>query len=425
MKFAIISDTHFGDPMCTLVDHKTLSKGKKYDKFVKAAGVNNDYLILLGDIFDFSIASYSEAYRVAKAFFLQINKDDIAKNIIYVPGNHDFAMWNTVEQQIKTVYQVGKGRPAKEFSFSVPGFIDVRANSSNEGFQLPGVTGVIDPDAEPTGVKLFLNSITKNEDGSGRETNFYFAYPNIYFVSGKESILITHGHYLDAFWSLAGEWELKIAREDLKLGDEVDLREMVALNFPLCQLSCSGIGQARPLTELVRKVQREVKDRKFGRVERYLNNLDNEVDKLTPYKRWDPREWGSDAVSNFLKKQILEAIKKSKDTRYSEEFIHKKEVLNRFRNFFESSWVEICQLNEEYDLSIPLPNKVIFGHTHQLVRWGAKDAPWAKVIGGNPVRLYNTGGWLWRLTQEGKREFCGAEVFTFENASGFASHTIT
>ena len=88
MRIAIVSDTHFGDPMSTLVVFGKNGKpviGPKYKAFKQAAGNDNDYLVLLGDILDFSIASYEEVYESAKVFFLQIQTDQIAKEIIYVP----------------------------------------------------------------------------------------------------------------------------------------------------------------------------------------------------------------------------------------------------------------------------------------------------------------------------------------------------
>jgi predicted phosphodiesterase len=49
-----------------------------------------DYLVLLGDIVDFSVASYREAYRQARCFFRRLQDDGLAEEIVYVPGNHDF-----------------------------------------------------------------------------------------------------------------------------------------------------------------------------------------------------------------------------------------------------------------------------------------------------------------------------------------------
>lgn len=81
MRMAIVSDTHFGDQMCTLVDHDKPFEGDgsprpgvKYGAFVEKAGTDNDYLILLGDIFDFSIVGYARAYEMAKAFFYSSNE---------------------------------------------------------------------------------------------------------------------------------------------------------------------------------------------------------------------------------------------------------------------------------------------------------------------------------------------------------------
>ena len=74
MRFAIISDTHFGDDTCALVSKKDnkIVKGLKYDEFKNAAGQGNDYLILAGDILDFSITNYETAYRYAQFFFFDV-----------------------------------------------------------------------------------------------------------------------------------------------------------------------------------------------------------------------------------------------------------------------------------------------------------------------------------------------------------------
>ena len=425
MKLAFISDTHFGDPMCTLVNHRTLKEGAKFDSFAEAAGKNNDFLVLLGDIFDFSITSYEEAYRRAKIFFQLVKQYRIAKNIIYVPGNHDFDMWHTVQHQIKIIYQVRKGRPALSFRWSLPGFIDDREGSPTRGFQLPGVIGPVNPDRKPSTERMFLNGITKNPDGGGSETNFYVAYPNLYMVTDKESVLVTHGHYLEAFWIISGEWIRRIAQDDLPNVDR--LEDLVALNVPLCQLSCSGIGQAGKLTTLVQKVQREVKDGEFKRVKKYVDRLDDAIDKLTKVELFNPkswfREWIIDIVSNEAKKEFIDSLEKREDTRYSKAFVTRKEVQQRFKHYYQASWKEIRQLNREFSFGIKQPRKVIFGHTHRPIEWRASNAP-TTTVDGKSVRLYNTGGWLWKKSKNGQKEFCGAEVFVYDSDSGFSSQRI-
>ena len=81
MKFSIISDTHFGDDTCALVikdmNANQIKPGAKFEEFKAIVGKDNDYLILAGDIFDFSIASYEKAYEYGKAFFMLINQNFI------------------------------------------------------------------------------------------------------------------------------------------------------------------------------------------------------------------------------------------------------------------------------------------------------------------------------------------------------------
>ncbi|MDH3890285.1 MAG: metallophosphoesterase [candidate division Zixibacteria bacterium] len=428
MKLAFISDTHFGDTNCALIDHANITRGNKFDLFAQAAGTGNDFLVVMGDIFDFSVSSYEDAYRRAKVFFELVKKENIAKSILYVPGNHDFDMWHTVQQEFRIIHQVRRGKPAEWFRWSLPGFIDDRKERGNKrGVYLPGpIDGPINPDAPPDANKLFLNGITLNPAGGGEATNFYVAYPNLYMITDKESLLITHGHYLEAFWSLSGEWLRKIAQKDLP--QKVIIEDLVAFNVPLCQASCSSIGQAGKLTPLVQKIEHEVKYGNLKRVKRYLNRIVTALDEMTKLKWYNPetwvREWLTDLVANKVEKEVIKGLEEAEDTRYSEEFITKKEVLMRFKRYFQASLREIQQLKDEYGLEMSQPQRVIFGHTHRPIKWLDPKAP-NTTVNKMSVRLYNTGGWLYRKNPKTKKtEFCGAEVFTYNSDDGFASTRI-
>ncbi|MBN1901762.1 metallophosphoesterase [Candidatus Sumerlaeota bacterium] len=423
MRITIISDTHFGDPMGTLVTQDGDMKatiGPQYPAFKAAAGKNNNYLILVGDIFDFSISSYKEAYETAKVFFLQIQEDQIAEEIIFIPGNHDVDLWHTVEYETNIINQIKKHKPQRPFRRSVPGFIDDRKDSKFQGFTLSGVTAKKDPEKTKY-AGLFLDHITEPE---GKSTPFNFAYPNVYMVTDNESVMITHGHYLETYWALVGEWSLKIIQEDLRIGESMDLSEMTGINFPLSQLACSGVGQAGPLTNVIRQVQRDIKDGKLERISKYLSRLENELDNIARFPWYKPYlEWMTDAAFKALQSMILNMIKEAQDTRYNEEFIYKKDVQERFRNFYNATICEIHNLNMKYKYSIPVPWYVIFGHTHQPTSWGDENAPKTKPILAadmKPVTLYNTGGWL----KDKNDKFCGAEIFIYESGKGFSSVSI-
>ena len=141
MKLAITSDTHLGDPLCSLVEWNgnDYVEGPKYQEFREAAGTNNDYLILLGDILDFSVTSYENAYRAGKVFFTLVQKDKIADQIIYVPGNHDYDIWNIVENEVNIIHQIKNGKIPRKFRTAVPGILDDRTNTDTPGLTLPGV----------------------------------------------------------------------------------------------------------------------------------------------------------------------------------------------------------------------------------------------------------------------------------------------
>jgi 3',5'-cyclic AMP phosphodiesterase CpdA len=93
MRIAVLSDTHFGDDFCTLVrpgpDGGPAEPGPGYAVLRRAVGPV-DYLVLLGDILDLSVASDEDAYGAAKAFFTALQRDGLARELVYVPGNHDF-----------------------------------------------------------------------------------------------------------------------------------------------------------------------------------------------------------------------------------------------------------------------------------------------------------------------------------------------
>lgn len=94
MKIAIISDTHLGDPKSTMASKDGV--GIRYPKFrsiiKENLGSEIDYLVLLGDVMDFAVSSYQEAYEAGKRFFIQLKNDRIAKQIIYVPGMYPAIM---------------------------------------------------------------------------------------------------------------------------------------------------------------------------------------------------------------------------------------------------------------------------------------------------------------------------------------------
>jgi 3',5'-cyclic AMP phosphodiesterase CpdA len=432
MRLAVISDVHFGDDLCTLVATGPAGEpclGPAYPALQRAVG-RVDYLILLGDILDFSVASYQDAYRAARAFFLQAQEDGLAREYVYVPGNHDFDIWHTVEHQVNVINQLKQGQLPRAFKRSVPGVLDDRPDSP-----LPG--RLLLPDVRPRPEwhenralygSLFLDHITRRWSGegrrpAGRKLTVDFAYPNLYLVTREgESVLLTHGHYFEAFWAAAAEWALLLAREDLPLegGSEPSLRDLVGLNLPLNHLASAGIGQAHPLTRVARTIQREVTAGNLGAVGRYLDRL--EAVLHGPNGRRTAGRFVRGLALRWLKERVLGTLRATEQTRYSREFLRRPEVRDRFRGYYRASLRELDRLRREYELDLPAPTSVVFGHTHQPIPWGSDEL--VDTVDGRSVRFCNTGGFILKDEPDGTTRFLGAEVVLYETGRGVWSQPI-
>jgi hypothetical protein len=424
MKLAVISDTHLGDPMCTLFymkqvspGYKNVHQGDRYQKFAEAAGTGNDYLILVGDIIDFAIESYEDAYAVAGAFFQKVKDDGIANEIIYIPGNHDFDIWHTVEHQVRVIKPISGHVPVGKFLWSVAGHLDDRPARADTRL----ATYLFDRNAIdkiPAYADLYLNKITVPD------TSFQFCYPNLYLVTDEgKSIIITHGHYLEAVWPMIGEWAVKVfGKQDLNVERPLNLVDMASVNFPMCQLMSSGVGQAGALTDLIQSIQQETKNHNLGNIKRYLNNF---IKAIADYKYLSLLKKAA-LIPVLLagKYLLLNSLSKFNDARYDREILDKPEVQDRFWNYYGAGRKEIDMLNSNYKLDIPLPLLMIFGHTHCPLPW--KNIP-ARVLPGRlesdkkDIVLFNTGGWLNRHDKEKQIEFCGARVYKYETGKGITS----
>jgi metallophosphoesterase superfamily enzyme len=112
VKIAVISDLHLGDPNSIMANQR--APGPGYEKF--KSNVTDrfkgpmDYLVLLGDVMDFAVSRYQEAYQAGKVFFNQLVKDNIAGEIIYIPGNHDFDLWHVVEYEVNIINKIARNK---------------------------------------------------------------------------------------------------------------------------------------------------------------------------------------------------------------------------------------------------------------------------------------------------------------------------
>jgi UDP-2,3-diacylglucosamine pyrophosphatase LpxH len=424
MRVAVLSDTHFGDPLCTLVSSGPRENepaiGPAYEPLARAVG-KVDYLVLLGDILDFSVASYADAYRQARCFFRRLAQDRLAREIIYVPGNHDFDVWHTVEHQVNVINRLRQGQLPRAFKRSVPGVIDDRRASQK--FILPDVVPHRDrEEPEAHYGNLFFDDITREASNgrlTGRRLTFNFAYPNLHLVTDAgESLLLTHGHYFEAFWLAAAEWTARLALDDLELeGETISLREMVGINLPLHQLACTGVGQARPLSEIARTIQREVFQGKTDTLEKYFERLERWV-RSDRGRRWPQRAFAALALrwasADCFRSRDARAPRTAGSFSRAERAREVPSVLPVLAggDRAPSGGARVGDPAADPRRLRPYPSAHSLG-SGRARRRGRRD----------PVRFCNTGGWLLREDRS-SLDFVGAEVLLYETGSGVRSVSI-
>ncbi len=184
-KRVIFSDLHFGDPTCSL-SRQAVALGLR--SFLSGLGPVED-LILAGDILDANISTLTRAIegrkdsgswprQVGLRYWLSDlfdnGKFDVQR-IIYLPGNHDYIIWNILSTNKAFVDPISLGQTPTNLPMT-------------EGtFPQPFVRGVA-----PERVR----------------DRFSVSYPDYEYQLNGRSVLVTHGHYLDEsqslFRSLAG-----------------------------------------------------------------------------------------------------------------------------------------------------------------------------------------------------------------------------
>jgi UDP-2,3-diacylglucosamine pyrophosphatase LpxH len=173
-KRIIFSDLHFGDPSCSL-SCQPVALGLR--SFLWSLGTVED-LILAGDILDANISSLTRAIEGKKspgtwpkqigfrhwlAHLFEDNKFD-AKRIVYIPGNHDYIIWNILSTNEVFVDPISQGKVPTNLPLS-------------EGkFPQPFIRGVAPEEVRD---------------------RFSVVYPDYEFELAGRFVLVTHGHYLD------------------------------------------------------------------------------------------------------------------------------------------------------------------------------------------------------------------------------------
>ena len=115
---------------------------------------------------------------------------------------------------------------------------------------------------------------------------------------------------------------------------------------------------------------------------------------------------------------ILDQIASATKVRYNKEYFELPEVQERFLDYYSACLAEVEDLGKLYNIHIPEPDKIIFGHIHEPI---FQEHPIKMVSGlGKSIELYNTGGWL-RKPNKLEKSYNGSVVFSLESKIGIVS----
>jgi hypothetical protein len=128
----------------------------------------------------------------------------------------------------------------------------------------------------------------------------------------------------------------------------------------------------------------------------------------------------------WTKALAFEKLAELKPARRRNDFARSE--LRLIESYYRACLKELEMVNRQGPVTVPSPNRIIFGHTHEPVGWEDEKSCFELEpgLGDGTVRhvsMHNTGGWLYE--DKARVRFCGAEVFLYETGSGFSSVRIS
>ena len=183
-KTIVLSDLHFGDPSSSL-RHPRVHAGLL--DFLQHQG-RIDKIVLAGDILDANINSLTRAIEGFdgnlgfRAWLRSVAALDACATteFVYVPGNHDYIIWNLLSTQTAFMDALERGETLGKGPLMA------------QYYPAPFLRGVAPP---------------------SHRARFHVDYPDhVIDVNGKKTV-ITHGHYLDRSQTLFAELDRLIREE--------------------------------------------------------------------------------------------------------------------------------------------------------------------------------------------------------------------
>lgn len=393
IRYLVLSDLHFGEVNSVLTD---LSEDQESDdpmirppfldlnpaglrliEVVRRIAESTDgsvkpTLVLNGDIFELALAPRARAFDVFDQFIERLMPDEdhpFDNTIIYLPGNHDHDLWDTVRDEIDA-HNI-ESRPADG---RMPGSVPITAMLGHLDDEHP----LKDLGHIPEVESGLLTRLIRHRNPHLGNVRVRVAYPNLGLIAGERMAIIHHGHFLEPTYVLMTELANRVFDAEPQTVTTWDLE---IDNGPWLNFLWSSLGREGPVGDSIRRSY-DMLNTDVGRVllaERMASAMvGSDKDRRARARRW------------ALRTLVLRAMARIKDSQLRHDSPLKPSVDEGLGTYLEGPvaahlWYELTQR----DLPTPKEVTFVFGHTHQPF---TARRPISTLE--TELRLLNTGGWV-------------------------------
>ena len=390
LRYVIVSDLHLGAANNVLTrltadNHSTVPHNPSdlLRKFVTClhhvlsqdGGSAPVSLILNGDILELALAGTNQAAMAFEGFIQLLfdpsaGGDKLAREIFYLPGNHDHHLWNT----------------GKETQYVEKYLRDLSADAtiSPEYY----VTNMFYNEKLKTVPAYLLDALIRRLPGLA-ELSFITVYPSLAVLNPDKSraIVFHHGHYIESIYSLMSR--LRDIFFPGRAGPDkiwdLEAENGAWIDFFWSTLGRSG-GVGTGIGLIYAKMQSETQ------FDKLLENLAGAITPQLPSwlrlfplpKRWLITKVLEHTVGQLATREVHET-----ETALS------PDAAAGLKHYLEKYL--LAEIKRGNDDAVPADVTFIFGHTHKPFQDTQRFEGYKE-----PVKVLNSGGWVVDTTQASK-----------------------
>jgi hypothetical protein len=376
IQYVVLSDLHFGEPNALFADLTNdggeLRANDALDALVaclhdiaRAAG-KPPQLVLAGDIFELALAPEHVALELFDQFITRLFPEGepalINPTIVYLPGNHDHALWTATREEV--LANLLKTEPRGERIWPHPRVTQTFVSDAK------GFTG---PESS------ILTHMLQNRHPTHPNLRVVVGYPNVGIVQDGRAVLVDHGHFTDDIYRV-----MTIIARALNGGETtpVEIDQLEEDNSAWIDFFWSSLGREGGMATGLR---------------RSYNLLHSDGGKMllsarlaVVFSRSARTKVGQRLRLHALRPILLRILDRVQATDVRQRYLTRSEVDAGVAEYLNGPMARAAakELGDRFETAWSNLT-FIYGHTHlplseRLALEGASQ----------PARVYNTGGWV-------------------------------